>query len=73
MYVRVNPDDIQASEAVILVPIADEGGLIDLIKSQANLTFHGQGLRRRLQGRRVRLPLPVYFLFADKYAYISLR
>ena len=38
LYARINADDPQASEVVLLVPVASEDGLVSLLKNMPNLT-----------------------------------
>ena len=71
LYVRINGDDPQQSEAVLLLPIADEDALIDLIKKQNNLTLTDKDADGVYKVVPANLPLPIYFRFADKYAYIT--
>ncbi len=73
LYARINADDPQASEVVLLVPVASEEGLVSLIKNLPNLTLKDKDADGVYKVVSDNFPLPVYFRFANDYAYATLQ
>ncbi len=73
LYARINADDPQASEVVLLVPVASEEGLVSLIKNLPNLTLKDKDADGVYKVASDNFPLPVYFRFANDYAYATLQ
>ncbi|HVS39591.1 MAG TPA: hypothetical protein VMS17_28800 [Gemmataceae bacterium] len=71
LYVRINADDPQLSEAVVLVPVADEDGLIGLLKNFPSLTVDNKDADGVYKVMAENVPVPIYFRFANKYAYVT--
>lgn len=69
VYGNFGKDSIQDSTAVALIPIADEKaflGLIDTLDSKAEMDKDGV-----YTVTNANLPVPVFFRFANKYAYVT--
>jgi hypothetical protein len=62
---------IEDSEAVLLLPIADQNALLDLLKGLENKPEEGKDGVYTITLPRV--SLPVYFRFANKYLYATIR
>ncbi len=71
MYVRINEDDPQKSEGVLLVPVADEEALLNLLKKQDKLTVGDKDSDDVYKVTAEGLPFPLFFRFANKYAYVT--
>jgi hypothetical protein len=67
MYVTLDKDDPAQSKAVILVPISDEEAFLNLL---TGLNFPAEkGDDGVYNVRAPGVPVPIYFRFANKYAY----
>ena len=71
LYVRINGDDPTKSEGVVLVPVADEDALIDLLKKQDTLKVGAKDSDGIYQVTAEGAPVPFFLKFANKYAYIT--
>jgi S-ribosylhomocysteine lyase LuxS involved in autoinducer biosynthesis len=69
MYGTVNPDNPVDSPVVLLVPVADEKGLLDLLGNFGMMPDKGEDGVYSVQAPFP--PIPIYFRFANKYAYIT--
>lgn len=69
LYGKLGPNGID-SEAVILVPIADEDAALDLIKRFAKPEKGDGGVYTVMVEQS---PFPIYFRFANGYAYITIK
>lgn len=73
LYARINADDVQASEVVLLLPVASEDGLVGLLKNIPNLTVQDKDSDGVYKVVSDNVPLPVYFRIANKYAYATVQ
>ncbi len=71
-YARVNADDPQLSEGVVLLPVADEDALVGLVKKQDSLTVKETDGVYEVDVPGGEIP-PIYFRFANHYAYITIQ
>ena len=71
MYGTVNPDKPEDSTGVIMLPVADEKGLLDLLGNFMMMPDKGEDDIYTLQVPL--LPYPAYFRFANKYIYITVQ
>jgi len=69
MYGKINADNPLDSAGVLLVPILDEKPLLDLLGSVGMTPEKGEDGIYSVQAPFP--PIPVYFRFANKYAYIT--
>lgn len=69
MYGKVNADDVTQSSGVLLVPILDEKPLLDLLGSVGMTAEKGEDGVYSVQAPFA--PVPIFFSFANKYAYIT--
>ncbi len=70
-YARLNADDVQQSEAVVLVPVTDPDGLIALLKNFPNLTVQDKDSDGVYQIQVQNVQVPLFLRFANKYAYLT--
>ena len=70
-YARVNEDDPQKSEVVVLLPAADEDALVSLLKRQDKLKVGDKGSDDVYKVTGEGLPFPLFLRFANKYAYVT--
>ncbi len=71
VYGRVNADDPQQSELVILVPVADEHALLDLLKKQDKIKVEDKSKNDTYQVNVENVPFPFFIRFANDYAYVT--
>ena len=57
----------------MLLPVADEDGLVSLLKNIPNLTVKDKDADGVYKVVADNLPVPIYFRFANKYAYITVQ
>ncbi len=69
MYGKFNSDDLTKSSGAILVPILDEKPLLDLLDQIGMTPEKGEDGVYTVQSTFS--PVPIFFRFANKYAYIS--
>jgi hypothetical protein len=69
MYATINADNPQQSQAVILVPISDEKAFLDLLTGLNFPADKGDDDVYSVQAPGV--PVPIYFRFANRYAYAT--
>ena len=69
MYGTLNPDNPLDSNGVLLVPVADEKGLLDLLGNFGITPEKGDDGVYTVQAPFP--PIPIYIRFANKYAYIA--
>ncbi len=70
MYGTVNPDKPDESTGIIMVPLADEKALLDLLGNFGLTPEKGDDGVYTLQAPFPQIP-PIYIRFANKYAYIA--
>ncbi len=73
LYARINADDPQASEVVLLLPVVSEDGLVSLVKNIPNLTVKDKDSDGVYKVVSDNFPVPVYFRFANDYAYATVQ
>lgn len=71
LYGVINPNNVQDSQAVLLVPIAKEKALLDVLVPFGITPKKEAGGYYSVTHEKV--PFPIYFRFANKYAYITAR
>jgi hypothetical protein len=71
LYARVNADDPQQSEVVVLVPVADEDALLNLLKKQDKIKVEDKAKDETYQVNVENVPFPFFIRFANDYAYIT--
>jgi hypothetical protein len=69
MYGTINPDNPVDSSGVILVPVVDEKALLDLLGNFQLTPEKGDDDVYKVEAPFP--PIPIYFRFANKYAYIT--
>ena len=70
VYGSVSPD-LVSSSGVILVPIADEKTLLDLLENYTINATKGNDDIYTVTAQTIPIPVPIYLRFANKYAYIT--
>ena len=71
LYAKVNADDPQQSEVVVLVPVADEDALLALLKKQDKIKVEDKADDGSYQVNVENVPFPLFFRFANSYAYVT--
>ena len=71
VYGRVNADDPQQSELVVLVPVADEDALLGLLKKQDKIKVEDKAKDGTYQVNVENVPFPFFIRFANDYAYVT--
>jgi len=69
MYGTINPDNPVDSSGVLLVPVGDEKALLDLLGNFQLMPEKGDDDIYKVEAPFP--PIPIYFRFANKYAYIT--
>ena len=71
LYARINEDDPQKSEVVLLLPIADEDAFVKLLKRQDKIQVEKKAADGSYQVNAETIPFPLYLRFANHYAYVT--
>ncbi len=71
LYARINEDDPQKSEVVMLLPIADKEAFVKLLKRQDKIQVEKQAEDGSYQVNVESIPFPLYLRFAHHYAYVT--
>ena len=71
LYARINEDDPQKSEVVMLLPIADKEAFVKLLKRQDKIQVEKQADDGSYQVNVESIPFPLYLRFAHHYAYVT--
>jgi hypothetical protein len=71
LYAKVNADDPQQSEVVVLVPVADEDALMALLKKQDKIKVEDKAKDGTYQVNVENVPFPFFIRFANDYAYVT--
>ncbi len=71
LYARINEDDPQKSEVVLLLPIADEEAFVKLLKRQDKIQVEKKAEDGSYQVNVESIPFPLYLRFANHYAYVT--
>jgi hypothetical protein len=71
LYGKLGPGGAEDSEAVLMLPVADEKALLDTLEKVNLKADKGEGGLYTIEAEKV--PFPVYFRFANQYVYATLR
>jgi hypothetical protein len=71
LYARVNADDPKASEVVLLLPVADEDALLNLLKKQDKIKVEDKAEDGTYQVNVENVPFAFFIRFANNYAYVT--
>jgi len=71
LYARINEDDPQKSEVVLLLPIADEDAFVQLLKRQDKIQVEKKAADGSYQVNAETIPFPLFLRFANHYAYVT--
>jgi hypothetical protein len=71
LYARINADDPQQSEVVLLVPVADEDALLNLLKKQDKIKVEDKKADGTYQVNVENVPFAFFLRFANDYAYVT--
>src|SRR5439155_21136386 len=69
LYGTINADKPEDSTGIIMVPVADEKALLDLLANFQMMPDKGEDGVYTVQAPFP--PIPIYFRFANKYVYIT--
>jgi hypothetical protein len=71
LYARINADDPKDSEVVLLIPVADEDALLNLLKKQDKIKVEDKADDGSYRVNIENVPFPFFLRFANNYAYVT--